>query len=288
MEINKIKQSIKSYSEGFIKSWELFFKSGLYVYAGATTLYLIVSLFPFILMVLIFIQMLPGFTVENVIELFDLILPDVESMHTMIEYVVTTLRVHASGIILSVSIVFTLWSASAGISSLQAGLVQMRESNRPWVMHKIIAIIFTVGAISFIPLAIVLTFFGKAIVEFVNTTPALSPIASFANFFYGERLIIVLIVGLILHIVIYMYLPGGKATLKSVLPGSIVSTVFIMLTTRLFSIIIVYFNRSAAIYGQLSSVFFMVIWIRILICIIYYGACINRTYELRSLSKTVK
>ena len=87
-----------------------------------------------------------------------------------------------------------------------------------------------------------------------------------------------IIVGLITVVVIlltYTYLPGGKRTLKEELPGAVFTAVIWVIFSIVFSVFIPRFWKASSLYGSLASIFLMTMWLRIMITILFYGACLN-------------
>ena len=80
-------------------------------------------------------------------------------------------------------------------------------------------------------------------------------------------------------------LPGGRRKLKKQLPGTIFTAVLWFAFTKLFSIFIPMFYRSSGVYGSLASLFLMLMWLRFIVTILFFGAALNSALETESVTQ---
>jgi len=79
----------------------------------------------------------------------------------------------------------------------------------------------------------------------------------------------------LLLLLIYTYVPGGRRTPRSQLPGTIFATAGWLVFSRVFSFYIVHFWRLSYIYGSLTAVILIILWLYVIINLLFIGAGIN-------------
>ncbi len=78
-----------------------------------------------------------------------------------------------------------------------------------------------------------------------------------------------------LLLLIYTYVPGGRRTLRSQLPGTIFATAGWLIFSRVFSFYIAHFWRRSYIYGSLTAVILLILWLYVIINLLFIGAGLN-------------
>ena len=113
----------------FISEIRCFFdrvrKDNISVYSAYGTLFIILSAIPFLMLLLTTIQYLP-ITEDQLIALFEDILP--EAVTPVFQFVMTNVRVSSPTTLLSITAVFTLWSASKGVLGIFRGMNSVYHS----------------------------------------------------------------------------------------------------------------------------------------------------------------
>lgn len=79
----------------------------------------------------------------------------------------------------------------------------------------------------------------------------------------------------LLLLLIYTYVPGGRRTPRSQLPGTIFATAGWLVFSRVFSFYILHFWRLSYIYGSLTAVILIILWLYVIINLLFIGAGIN-------------
>ena len=181
---------------------------------------------------------------------------------------------------ISISIIFTLWSASKGFSALIRGFHKIYNiESKPKVYYRFKSFLFTLFMIIVLVLTFVFLVWGLHIQEFLN------------SFFYGTNFqksieFIIKIRSYGLPIIIFLYFmliykfgPQCKLKLKNQVLGAIFATVFWYVLSYGLSIYLKYFNGFSVMYGSLTTIFLFMIWIYYLIYAILIGAEINSYFN---------
>lgn len=234
--------------------------------------YFLFSIFPFLIFMITLIGFLP-FTSEDVLNFVSEHVPGKTNVlfEKNIHAVVDVKRKGA----LSLSLIFTLWSASRGMDAMVYALNRSYriEKERSFIQSKLLSILLTVGMIFVFLSALVLTVFGQkiqTIVQLFFHIPENNIIVS--NAF---RWIITLIIVTFTLIALYYIAPNTCISCKDVIPGAILAAIGWQLFSVIFSIYINYFETFSATYGSLGGVIILMTWFYLSAMIIMMGGIIN-------------
>ena len=270
------KQTVKRYGENDMK-----------VYAGYATLFLITAIFPFLMLVISIINMLPGYSPSDLTDFLFRFLPDMASVKGLVLTMISNLKSQSSGLLASVSALTTLWSASAGVSALQKGLKKLAVDTHTKVPDKAVALLFTLLFIILIPAVILSQVLGDSIVaaaEAVTGFLGIEGIADAVASVIRVSGVVTVVAAAVVILLTYAWLPGGRRRLKKQLPGTVFTVVVWLAFTKLFSIFIPMFYRSSGVYGSLASLFLMLMWLRFIVTILFFGAALNSVLEAEKTS----
>ena len=250
----------------------------LAVYAGYSTLYILTAAIPLLMVIVAAVYLMPGFSVDDFQAFLFQFIPEVPEIQNLLANIIRNLSSQTSSFVASVSAVTSIWSASAGISAIQKGLDKLYGTSSKGLMAKVKALLYTVLFTFQILAMLVFQVLGSSIKGILRSLASsfviLKGIEKFASVINASSII----VGLITVVVIlltYTYLPGGKRILKKQVPGAVFTAVIWVIFSIVFSVFIPRFWKASSLYGSLASIFLMTMWLRIMITILFYGACLN-------------
>lgn len=248
------------------------------VYAGSATLFLLTASFPLLMWVLMLVNLLPGFSVEGVAELLADFMPQIPAVQTSILQLLQNLSGQSAQFAASLAVLTTIVSASGGISALQIGLQRLTPGSKRTFLNRLLAIGYTFVFELLLLVMLALQGMKSLFARFADTLPffrhyapvvhQLQRIASI-----GQIVAVPLLFGLLL--LIYAYVPGGRRTLRSQLPGAVFATAGWLIFSRVFSFYIVHFWRLSYIYGSLTAVILVILWLYVIINLLFIGAGLN-------------
>ncbi len=247
------------------------------VYAAQASFFIIIAAFPFIMLLLSIIQLVPSISQEDLLELLAALVPI--HFQEIIASIVNSLYTKSPGTLLSLSVVAALWSASKGMMSMARGLNRVQESHirRGYLVNRIICSGYTIVFIIVCILSLVLLVFGDAIQEFVIR---LFPIfADITQYIINVRTLLSLGTLVFCFTGLYTVLPDEKLSWRSQIPGAIFSTLCWIGISLAFSIYFRFFDQFSYTYGSLTAVVLLMLWLYICICALFLGAEINYFYE---------
>lgn len=248
------------------------------VYAGSATLFLLMASFPMLMWVLVLVNLLPGFSVESVAELLADFLPQIPSVQESTIQLLQNLSSQSAQFVASLAVLTTIVSASGGMSALQIGLQRLTPGSRRTFLNRLLAVgyTFVFELLLLVMLALqgmksLFARFADTLLFFRHYAAVVHEAQRVANI--GRFVIIPLL--FVLLLLIYTYVPGGRRTLRSQLPGTIFATAGWLIFSRVFSFYILHFWRLSYIYGSLTAVILVILWLFVIINLIFLGAGLN-------------
>lgn len=254
--------------------YDKFVKDEITVYAAQASFFIVLSAFPFIMIFLTMIQMVPSINQSDLMLVISRFFP--QSIYPLIETVIIDLYTTAPAAILSVTTIVTLWSASRGMIGIGRGLNRIIgcTKHRNYVMNRLISsaytIIFMVVCVMSLGLLVFGSFLQKLLLKYVPLTVHLAPYLITIRTLAALAILITFFVGL------YSFLPYERQRIRYQIPGAVFSTVCWLLFSFGFSIYFTNFSRFSYMYGSLAAVVMLMLWLYFCICILFIGAEINQ------------
>lgn len=235
---------------------------------------LIFSFFPFVIFLMTFVGFSP-ITSVDVIEGLKPILPHnaVDLIKNTIVEVVDTKHGH----LLSLSLIITIWSASAGFNAVIRGLnkAYSEQEKRSLLKVQLIAVLCTFALTFIIISTFLLLVFGEIIGNTLSTR--LGVFYIFAIVWNKLRYLIMSISAIFIFAALYRYTPCRRLTWKEVIPGAIFSTITLTVVSLGFAYYVNNFGNYSKIYGSIGTVIVLLTWLFILSVIILMGGELNAT-----------
>jgi membrane protein len=182
---------------------------------------------------------------------------------------------NSSGSKLTVGLLITLYSASAGIDNLRGALneVYNLKETRSWFKTKLLALLLTlgVGLLAFIALAFI--FYGTQLLGYI--LPVDSPFV-----LKPLEWITILILLILTFALLYNFAPNhDPMDWKWITPGAIISIILWLLVSNAFRIYLQYFDTYAKTYGSLGAVIILLLWLYLTAVVILIGGAINAIFD---------
>ena len=254
----------------------------LAVYAGNATLYIMMSVIPMLMVVIAAVSVMPWFTSADFRNLLFEYLPDIPEIQNLISNIITNLNGQSSSFVASLSALTSIWSASSGISAIQKGLKKMYLVPSFGIKDKVLAVIYTfLFAVQLLSL-LLFQVLGSSIKEIMSSFSSdfflFRHVGTISNVINSSSAMTI-IISLIVLLLTYTYLPGGRRSMKSQFPGALLTSVIWAVFSLLFSFFIPRFWKASSLYGSLASVFLVAMWLRTMLTILFYGAALNTVLE---------
>ena len=239
--------------------------------------FIILSFIPFVILLLTLIKYL-GLEQETLYSLFKAILPN--DINNKILDIIQEVYTKSIGTI-SISIIFIIWSSGKGFYALAKGLnsIYIENKKQNYFSLKIRSIICTIGFVLVIVLALVVLVFGNKINIFINEHYI--KLAEFTNAILNYTKMIIFVMLIFIFTLIYKFVPKHKVKFKYQIPGAFFTAIGWGLISHLLSVYLERTSGFSVIYGSLTIVMLLFMWIYLCIYILLLGAIINKEIEKR-------
>lgn len=245
-------------------------KQNISAYASSTAFFFFLSVVPMLILVCTILPYTP-LTENNLVETANELMS--EQIAPLAVQVIAEVYDKASGI-MPFAIIATVWSAAKGVMALMRGLnaINSVEEKRNYFVIRGVASLYTIGMLIVVILSLFLNVFGRQIVNLaLHRFPRLKDVVDFAMNF---RFIVVWVILSLMFAAIYTYVPNVKLKFKEQLPGAMFSAIVWNIFSWCFSIYIG-FGNSYGIYGSLSIIIIVLLWMYFCMYIILIGAYLN-------------
>lgn len=242
-------------------------------YSGETTLFTILSFFPFTILLLSLFPFLP-ISEETVLNTLDTLINLEEN--AIFADIINQIFAANTGAVLSFSLITLLWSASRGFISIVRGLNRIYDvkESRNYILMRLTSIIYTVIFAAMILLTLTLLVFGNSIFHWISTKfPAIGNIALLV---ISIRTTVIFFILFLFFILMYTLLPNTKEkSFMYELPGAILTSGGWLGFSYVYSIYVDTLTNNSAMYGSLSTIIFFMLWMYFCMYIFFVGAEMN-------------
>lgn len=249
-------------------------KKNISAFAASTAFFLFLSLIPALMLLCAILPYTPV-TKANLMYLAREITPD--AMNALLVSIISDVYDKSVGII-SVTVAATLWSAGKGVLALMRGLNAINdvEENRNYLLLRIVASLYLILMIFAVLLSLLIMVFGNSLIRLIEGfVPQTSYLFDILIHFRTPLVWAVLTVIIAL---MYAYVPGTRQGFKIQLPGAVFAAVAWSIMTWAFSLYVDEFN-GFTMYGNLTTIIILMLWLYAAMYIILAGAFINRYFK---------
>lgn len=243
-------------------------------HAAACSYYTILSFIPLTILIFTLAQYF-GINEDFFIFVLEGIIPSDILNEAIISIVKETFSKSISTI--TISAIFTFWSAGKGLFSLCKGLnvvYGVKTENKNYIWFRIRALVSTVIFIVSIVLTLLLLVFGNSINIFLQQR--FNVFSTVINLILKSKILISIISLSIIFTLVYKFIPKHKCKLKKQIPGAIFAAIACNVVSIFYSIYVEVFTGFSLMYGSLTTVVLAMLWIYACMYSILLGAMINK------------
>ena len=240
-------------------------------YAAQAAYFLMLCMIPIILLLLTLVQFTPV-TKADVMTAVIKVFPS--SVDSMITSIVNQVYNQSTGII-PITLIVALWSAGKGVLSITTGLNSIYgcPETRNYFFLRIRATLYTVMFVVVILLLLVLSVFGNSLNLFIlEHLPFMSRTA---DWLIEARTFISPAVLVVFCLLIYKFLPNRRDRLIKQLPGAAFAALGWMVVSWIFSIYLDIFKGFSSMYGSLTTIVLIMLWMYFCMYSILLGGELN-------------
>lgn len=252
-------------------------------YSAQTAFFVILSLFPFFILLMNILQY-TSLTEDTLLSLCDTYLPS--TFQGIATTFLDELYERRSRTFFSLYILSALWLGSQGFVSMFTGLnsvYDIKEQNN-YFKVRLLSILYTVAFMIIVIICLILLVFGNKLAYLV-----IAYIPQLHNHVSAIISIRILLVGTLLTFVfmtMYASMPNHKAhgnriSLLAHFPGAMFSTAGWIAFSAIYAYYIDHISRYASIYGTMTTIAFLMIWLYFCMFIIFIGGALNHVIQTK-------
>ena len=252
-------------------------------YAAQSAFFFVLSLIPIILLLMTMVQYTPltrGDVMTAVTEVFP---------KTVTPFLISIINevYSQSTAIIPVTILVALWSAGRGVLAITSGLncIYQSKETRNYFYLRLRASVYTVLFLLVIISCLLLAVFGNRISIFVEIN---APVLQKAvDFLIRIRTSLTVGVMMLFCMLLYRFLPDVKIRTKwkHQIPGSVFSAIGWQIISLIFSVYLDIFEGFSTMYGSLTTIVLVMLWLYFCMYMILLGGVINITIFKDNLDK---
>lgn len=264
------------YIKAIYKAFSLFGKKithdAVAAFSAQTAFFIIISAFPFLVLIVSVLEKIPFISADMMYTVLD-IFP-----RTVMEYMENIIKEICSGnsvAIISISAAVLLWAASKGVTSIMRGLnfIYKIDEKRNFLEIRLVSVGYTIGFVVYIVLTLIFIFGGGMLSSLLKSRlpenlffTVIYRIVSFL----GKLMLLTVLFGLV-----YLIVPKRKATIKSQLPGAVLSALGWLGYSWFYSFYIDHLAGNSYVYGSLTSIILIMLWLYVCMYIFFIGGEVN-------------
>lgn len=255
----------------------------IFVYSAQASFYIIISSIPFIMLLLSLTQYILPVSEQDIFRVVLPLMPEV--IKEPVKSIISELFYKSSGSVISITAISTLWSASRGIAAIERGIrnVYHTPTRDAFFLDIAASIFYTITFIIIVIAFLATTVFGTSIIMFLEVKSGL------LCWIFGKtswmRWVITFCVLTTFFALIYTAFSGRRIQFKRNLPGSVFTTCVWMIFSTLYSFYIENFANYSYLYGSLTAIVLLMLWVYFCMIIFLLGGEINVTVLVCKLKK---
>ena len=251
----------------------------LTTYSSSCAYYLFMSLVPVIMLLVSVLQYTP-LTRDVVLEAVADYVPD--SLYEIVYFIVTS--IYSGGrVALTVSILLTIWSASACMKALLRGMDSVYDAERKedYIRFSLRACFYMIIFVFILMLSFFVMVYGGKILDYIEQS---MPVNHSLDFLFTLakylRFVIILALLALVFCLLYKWMPARRLKFRRQLPGAVFSSVAWAAFSFIFSFYVSLSDRFGA-YGYIGTIMVAMIWIFYCFYFLLLWGFINHYIEMK-------
>ena len=243
--------------------------------ASAIAYNFFLAIFPAII---VLFTMIPYIPIENFQQVLMTTLKDLmpSNVYSAVESSIQEIVMRKRNDLLSFGFIFSLWFAIGGIAALinAFNASYHDRENRTWLNRQLLSMILIVIFCMLISIAVILIIFSGIVLNILEARNILTNKFLIALFLNGKWLIILICTFLSISS-LYFLAPAKHSKFRFFTPGSILSSLIIIITSVGFSAYINNFGTYNKFYGSIGTLIAFLIWLFVNSLVLLIGFELN-------------
>ena len=177
---------------------------------------------------------------------------------------------------LAIGILLSIWSANKGTKSLFTGIdiAYDTKDDRGFIKQNALTLLFTFGAILLVIISLAIIVLWPVMIDKVPLPSTIKGLITWLRWVILAALVVFFLAA------VYRYAPAKRTSeFKWVLPGALLATALWLIASWGFSFYVKNFGSYGEVYGSISAVVVMLLWLFLTSFIILIGAELNSEIE---------
>ena len=259
---------------------------GVFAIGAQLSYFLILSIFPFLIVFLNLISYTPLVRTEVLYGIIQYLPYDIQ---VIINSFVNDLVTSSSQSLLSIAAFAGIWTAASGVTPVVRAInkAYAYKETRSYLKLKLLSVLFTIALLLLLIMVFISLVFGELLGRMIFEYFGRG--AQFLNIWSYLRFIISILFMVYTFALLYKFSPcvDKRRSIKLIdtLPGGIFATIGWMLSSTIFSYYVSNFGKYSTTYGSVGGVIVLLVWLYLSSIIIILGGEINGTLEYFRINK---
>lgn len=247
-------------------------KDAVSAYAGQLAFFILLSFFPFVMFLLTLLKH-TSLTQGAIFDAISHAVPAAFSPY-IISWV-SDIYSRSSSTLLSITAITALWLASKGFLAMIYAFdtIYDRTETRNFIILRLYAILYTFAFAVILLFTLALLVFGNHI--YAQIYPKLPVIGELILSIISVRAAVSICILILFFSLLYKMIPNRRTSFVNELPGAILATAGWMIFSFLYSYYIDNISNYSTIYGTMTTIAFLMLWLYICMYILFLGAELN-------------
>ena len=243
------------------------------VYGAQAAFFVMISAVPFVMLMVALLQFVMPLTQSQLSRLAVNVVP--MTLRSYMVRIIDELYSQTTVSLISLTALSALWAVSRSLYALAGGLKEIysTEETRGYVKLRLVALFHTLLLLILLLFALVILVFGNTIQLFLEEN--LPILARISAYIISVRTLLSLTLLSLVFALMYKILPNAKSGFRQQLPGAVFSSLGWMIFSLAYSLYIDHFSRVSYLYGSLTAIVLLMLWLYFCMNIFLLGAEIN-------------
>ena len=244
------------------------------VYAAQASFFIVISAIPLCMLIFAIIKMFITIDQRTILYTINSVAPS--QISEFMTTIVNELFNKSSSVsVISITAASTLWLSSRGLMALYMGLSNVYHAPmRNYFVSRLVSVVYTLALIATLILTIIIFGFGNRIELFIETHAIF--LSDIVHFLLRGKIFVFMAYLTILFALFYRFMPRNQSSFRRQLPGAAFAAAGWTVFTFIYSVYIDNFSNYSYVYGSLTAVVFLMLWLYFCMNIFLYGAQINK------------
>lgn len=242
------------------------------VHAAHACYFMVLAVFPSLVLLLSLLRY-SGLEIGSLVQALEGIFP--QALMPGVREILENAYYSTTGVLVSVSAITALWSASRGIYGLLTGLnaIYGVRENRGYFRIRLVSVFYTLAFLVVLQLTLILHLFGQYLIELLRQQDGFW---LFLADVVDLRFFVLFLLQSAVFTGMFMVLPNGKNGFMDSLPGALLASVGWLVFSDLYSVYVERYAAYTNVFGSVYAVALSMLWLYCCVSILFYGGVLNR------------